>query len=77
MQKPCLQKFPKGIFYPSEDDGEWLKLSGGTAAQSSLFQALDILLGVQHTPERVQFVRSMREAMPGGSYHLLFSPYMN
>ncbi|KAG8961335.1 hypothetical protein FRC03_005509 [Tulasnella sp. 419] len=58
-------KFPKGVFYPSEDGGERLKLSGGTAGQSSLFQALDILLGIEHSPDRVKFLESMREAMPG------------
>ncbi|QRV94704.1 indoleamine 2,3-dioxygenase [Ceratobasidium sp. AG-Ba] len=70
---------PKGVFYPSDIDGtpengkgEWLKLSGATAGQSSLFQAFDILLDVEHPAtgetNRAEFVKSMRRAMPGATY---------
>ncbi|KAG8736533.1 hypothetical protein FRC12_017565 [Ceratobasidium sp. 428] len=67
---------PKGVFYRSESGGtpenskgEWLKLSGATAGQSSLFQAFDILLDVEHLAtgetNRAQFIKAMRKAMPG------------
>lgn len=48
------------------------KLPGATAAQSSLFQALDTILGISHaeSPSRRQFMLSMRKAMPG--YHVRF-----
>ncbi|KAG9082081.1 Indoleamine 2,3-dioxygenase 1 [Ceratobasidium sp. UAMH 11750] len=67
---------PRGVFYPSELDGtpengkgEWLKLGGATAGQSSLFQAFDILLDVKHLTDggtnRAEFVKEMRKSMPG------------
>ncbi|KAG9124296.1 hypothetical protein FRC07_012096 [Ceratobasidium sp. 392] len=67
---------PNGVFYPSEIDGtpengkgEWLKLSGATAGQSSLFQAFDMLLDVKHPhvgeTNRAEFTKSMRKGMPG------------
>lgn len=43
---------PSGVFY---DDGagnrQWRQYSGGSNAQSSLIQFLDITLGIQHHPE--------------------------
>ncbi|KAG9101954.1 hypothetical protein FRC06_002466 [Ceratobasidium sp. 370] len=69
-------KLPRGVFYPSEPDGtpengkgEWLKLNGATAGQSSLFQTFDILLDVEHPAagetNRAEFVKTMRKSMPG------------
>ncbi|KAG8711513.1 ubiquitin-specific protease ubp2 [Ceratobasidium sp. 423] len=60
---------PNGVFYPSSPDGtqgEWLKLSGATAGQSSLFQAFDALLMVVHPNDQDQgpFAKKMRKAMP-------------
>ncbi|CUA68245.1 indoleamine 2,3-dioxygenase [Rhizoctonia solani] len=60
---------PNGVFYPSSPDGtqgEWLKLSGSTAGQSSLFQAFDALLTVVHPNNQDQgpFTKKMRKAMP-------------
>lgn len=46
---------PKGVYYDVGDsDGmerpeNWLQLSGGSNAQSSLIQALDIFLGIKHS----------------------------
>ena len=40
---------PNGVFYEDgEGGGEFVKLKGPTAAQSSLFQLLDQALGVRH-----------------------------
>ena len=41
---------PNGIFYDQGNGkGEWRQHSGGSNAQSSLIQAFDIFLGVQHS----------------------------
>lgn len=41
---------PNGVFYNRGDGvGEWHQYSGGSNAQSSLIQAFDIFLGVQHS----------------------------
>ncbi|KAL4874421.1 Indoleamine 2,3-dioxygenase [Aspergillus karnatakaensis] len=57
---------PDGIFYPRCDcnggGGEWLLHSGGSNAQSSLIQLLDIILGVEQS---VGFIKEMRKYMPG------------
>ncbi|CAE6429960.1 unnamed protein product [Rhizoctonia solani] len=60
---------PDGVFYPTSPDGtqgEWLKLGGATAGQSSLFQAFDALLMVVHPSDQDQgpFTKKMRKAMP-------------
>ena len=40
---------PDGVFYEDgKGGGEWVKLKGPTAAQSSLFHLLDEALGVRH-----------------------------
>ena len=44
---------PDGVFYEDErGGGEFIKLKGPTAAQSSLFPLLDELLGVRHDPSK-------------------------
>ncbi|KAJ1302528.1 hypothetical protein OPQ81_002845 [Rhizoctonia solani] len=67
---------PNGVFYPSSPDGtqgEWLKLSGSTAGQSSLFQAFDSLLMVVHPDDQDQgpFAKKMRKAMPASHVQFL------
>lgn len=40
---------PNGVFYDTGDDnGQWHQYSGGSNAQSSLIQLIDIALGIQH-----------------------------
>lgn len=40
---------PNGVHFDTGDGrGEWLKIAGGSAAQSSLFAFFDVALGVQH-----------------------------
>ncbi|TQN64971.1 Indoleamine 2,3-dioxygenase [Colletotrichum shisoi] len=69
---------PKGIFYDEgHGKGAWTQFKGGSNGQSSLFEFLDIVLGVQHGPVRTKsgdyshkepskcFFREMREYMPG------------
>ncbi|KAF9090906.1 hypothetical protein BGX29_011233, partial [Mortierella sp. GBA35] len=41
---------PNGVRYEGVDNGEYKKLAGGSAAQSSLIHALDIAFGVEHHP---------------------------
>ncbi|GJJ76687.1 indoleamine 2,3-dioxygenase [Entomortierella parvispora] len=41
---------PNGVRYEGVDNGEYKKLAGGSAAQSSLIHALDIAFGVEHFP---------------------------
>lgn len=41
---------PNGVRYEGVDNGEYKKLAGGSAAQSSLIHTLDIAFGVEHYP---------------------------
>ncbi|OQE46509.1 hypothetical protein PENCOP_c001G01474 [Penicillium coprophilum] len=68
---------PNGVYYDVGDsDGverpeHWLQLSGGSNAQSSLIQALDIFLGIKHSAtdgkqaSGPSFIQQMRHYMPG------------
>ena len=63
------RNLPRGLFY---DDGsgnkEHYKYGGGSAAQSSLFQFCDIVLGIHHGhngDEAKEFVKDIRNYMPG------------
>lgn len=73
------QAIPGGVLYQAganseEGDGTGVKYSmpGATAAQSPIFQALDLILGITHTENsgRSQFVEKMRKSMP--AYHAQF-----
>ncbi|KAF2759836.1 Indoleamine 2,3-dioxygenase [Pseudovirgaria hyperparasitica] len=67
---------PNGVFYDYGDGrGEWMQVRGGSNAQSSLIQFLDLALGVRHEsngevkavgtgPVR-SFHEEMRDYMPG------------
>lgn len=81
MEKAGL---PRGIFYNEGDDkGSWRQYSGGSNAQSTLIQFLDIALGVQHEghgtsnttttnnkPQHHPYLTEMRTYMP--TSHRLF-----
>lgn len=70
---------PNGVFYDfGEGRGEWHQYSGGSNAQSSLIQAFDIFLGVEHTATgemkfsnahltstKSPYINNMRFYMPG------------
>ncbi|XP_051025990.1 indoleamine 2,3-dioxygenase 1-like [Acomys russatus] len=59
-------KLPDGLLY----EGVWdtpKRFSGGSAGQSSIFQCLDVLLGIKHVTgeeEPVGFLHRMRDYMP-------------
>ncbi|XP_059942071.1 indoleamine 2,3-dioxygenase 1 [Mesoplodon densirostris] len=67
---------PEGLLY----EGVWdtpKKFAGGSAAQSSIFQCFDILLGIQHTVGGVpsdsaaKFLQEMRTYMPSAHQNFL------
>lgn len=46
---------PHGVWYEDEDGkGSWRQYSGGSNAQSSLIQAFDLILGIEHRPTGVK-----------------------
>jgi hypothetical protein len=67
------QDLPDGVFFQTDTkdptQGVRYHLSGSTAGQSSLFQSLDIILGVNHPGGRERFVEDMRKGMPCRSLH--------
>ncbi|CAG7936424.1 unnamed protein product [Penicillium nalgiovense] len=68
---------PRGVYYDVGDSDRverqenWLQLNGGSNAQSSLIQALDIFLGIKHSATDGKqtggpgFIQQMRDYMPG------------
>ncbi|KIW12782.1 hypothetical protein PV08_07969 [Exophiala spinifera] len=69
---------PKGVFYDEGDGkGSWRQYAGGSNAQSSLIQFLDVALSVKHhatgqdgtlrrpSPSNRGFIEEMRQYMPG------------
>ncbi|XP_069800405.1 indoleamine 2,3-dioxygenase 2-like isoform X2 [Dendropsophus ebraccatus] len=54
---------PEGLLYEGVSE-EPLHFSGGSAAQSSVYHALDGLFGIQHQPESTDFLLKMRNYMP-------------
>ncbi|TKC49317.1 hypothetical protein EI555_018905 [Monodon monoceros] len=65
----------EGLLY----EGVWdtpKKFAGGSAAQSSIFQCFDILLGIQHTiggDSAAKFLQEMRTYMPSAHQNFLRS----
>ncbi|KAG0093876.1 hypothetical protein BGZ92_000587 [Podila epicladia] len=60
---------PNGVRYEGVDNGEYKKLAGGSAAQSSLIHTLDIAFGVEHHPTgfRPKDVAAKATPKAGGS----------
>ncbi|GFN87187.1 indoleamine 2,3-dioxygenase 2-like [Plakobranchus ocellatus] len=54
---------PEGLIYEGISENP-MKMTGGSAAQSSSMQILDAFLGVQHTEEKREFLVHMRDFMP-------------
>lgn len=57
---------PNGVFYDrGHGKGEWHQYSGGSNGQSSLIQAFDILLGVEHSATGSSMKPGRTSAMTG------------
>ncbi|XP_053387702.1 myoglobin-like [Mercenaria mercenaria] len=54
---------PDGIIYEGVNDKP-MKMTGGSAAQSSTIQCIDAILGVKHSQENNDFLMNMRHYMP-------------
>ena len=63
--RPFLSGWPdKGVIYEGVSDNP-MKFIGGSAAQSSLLQSIDLILGVNHNhPDSSPFLLEMRNYMP-------------
>ncbi|KAG9247065.1 Indoleamine 2,3-dioxygenase [Calycina marina] len=71
----------RGVFYDEGyGKGEWRQYSGGSNAQSSTIQFLDLVLGIRHFPTKIpgeeprekdSFHKEMRDYMPGGHRRFL------
>ncbi len=63
--RPFLSGWPdKGVIYEGVSDDP-MKFIGGSAAQSSLLQSIDLILGVSHNhPDSSPFLLEMRNYMP-------------
>ncbi|XP_036314571.1 indoleamine 2,3-dioxygenase 1 [Pipistrellus kuhlii] len=68
-------KLPEGLLY----EGVWdtpKMFAGGSAAQSSIFQCFDVLLGIQHSSDEAssaEFLQEMRTYMPPAHRQFLHS----
>ncbi|XP_006765620.1 PREDICTED: indoleamine 2,3-dioxygenase 1 [Myotis davidii] len=68
-------KMPEGLLY----EGFWdtpKMFAGGSAAQSSIFQCFDVLLGIQHSSDEAssaEFLQEMRTYMPPAHQKFLHS----
>ncbi|XP_008142081.1 indoleamine 2,3-dioxygenase 1 [Eptesicus fuscus] len=68
-------KLPEGLLY----EGVWdtpKMFAGGSAAQSSIFQCFDVLLGIQHSSDEAssaEFLQEMRTYMPPAHQKFLHS----
>ncbi|XP_012580236.1 PREDICTED: indoleamine 2,3-dioxygenase 1 [Condylura cristata] len=66
-------KLPDGLLYEGVYDTP-KEYAGGSAAQSSLFQCFDVLLGIQHKEgESSAFLQNMRTYMPPAHRNFLHS----
>ncbi|KAE8619056.1 hypothetical protein XENTR_v10009583 [Xenopus tropicalis] len=61
---------PEGLLYEGVAETPF-SFSGGSAAQSSVFQAFDELLGIKHRAESAEFLLRMREYMPPAHRHFV------
>jgi len=63
---------PEGLIYEGISDKP-IEMAGGSAAQSASLQILDALLCVEHTADKRDFLKFMREFMPVGHRQFIYS----